>query len=175
MQSFAFSRAPPSLSSYEVVPLHSLAILLSLYNKMFRAILSVVSRFRAHKSSLHSQRCSRIWTLHSHTGSPCKSRNVFPSRFLPAPRRCLASQRKSLTLYVSLLLLMSLVLLTQVFSSSSSLSSLILQVFPCSSLSLFSSPCKKYHDRRRVFSRISPRLQVTTCSFLCPITFLSSC
>ena len=69
---------------------------------MFRAILSIVSRFRAHKSSLHSQRCSRIWTLHSHTGSPCKSRNAFPSRFLPAPRKCLASQRKSLTLYVSL-------------------------------------------------------------------------
>ena len=57
-----------STLSCAVVPLHSVTITLCLCNKTFRAITSRVSRFRSRRSSPHSDRGSRIWSLRRHKG-----------------------------------------------------------------------------------------------------------
>ena len=82
---------------YELVTFHSLTIC----NNTFCAISSRVSRFRPHKTSLHSDCFSRIWTPHLHSNCRCMSRNVFASRFLSASRDCPGSKR-SLTLHTTL-------------------------------------------------------------------------
>ena len=59
-----------SISYYEVVLHHSLPITICLCNKTFRSFSHRVSRFRLQKSSPHSDRYSRIWSLqyHEHNG-----------------------------------------------------------------------------------------------------------
>ena len=59
-----------SISCYEFVLHHSLPMTSCLCNKTFRSFSHIVSRFRLQKSSPHSDRYSRMWSLqhHEHNG-----------------------------------------------------------------------------------------------------------
>ena len=104
MKSFPFTRSRPRVACAT--------------KRFFHAISYRVARFRSHRSSLHSDRCSRMWTIRcrvhrdslalnpvdSDLNSPLITHNVFSHRDLsPGSRK--RSSFASLWLYTCLLLL----------------------------------------------------------------------
>ena len=102
MKSFPFTRSRPRVASAT--------------KRFFRAISYRVARFRSHRSSLHSDRCSRMWTLRCRENkdslafnpadSDLNSPLITHQRFLTSRSLPCVTQapfiRKSLALYMSL-------------------------------------------------------------------------